>query len=74
MYAVKWIIGALAVIALMGVCIMVGMTLLPPMAEAAKKGTLVPWIVTWGMIWVTTAMGVVIAGYMVGIGLDKVGA
>lgn len=71
MHAVKWIVGALAVLALMGICVAVGMTLLPPKAVAETKGTLIPWLVTWGMIWATTAMGVVIAGYMVGIGLGK---
>jgi hypothetical protein len=74
MHAVKWIVGALAVLALMGVGIMVGMELLPPGAEAMTKGTLVPWLFTWGMIWATTAMGIVIAVYMVGIGLRKVDA
>ena len=72
MHAVKWMVSALAVLALMGIGVMVGMTLLPPEAEAATKGTLIPWLVTWGMIWATAAMGVVIAGYMAGVGLGKV--
>ena len=72
MHAVKWIISALAVLALMGICLAVAITLLPPGAVAETKGTLVPWLFTWGMIWATIAMGVVIAGYMVGIGLGKV--
>ena len=72
MHAIKWIVGALAVLALMGIGIAVGMTLLPPGAVADTKGTLIPWLFTWGMIWATTAMGVVIAGFMVGIGLGKV--
>ena len=74
MHLVKWVVGALAVLALMGICIVVGTTLLPPMAVATTKGTLVPWVITWGMILATTAMGVVIAVYMVGIGLGKAGA
>ena len=72
MHAVKWIVGALAVLALMGICVAVGMTLLPPGAESETKGTLIPWLITWGMIWATTAMGVALAGYMVGVGLGKV--
>lgn len=72
MRAVKWIVGALAVLALMGLCVTFGISLLPPAAEAQTKGTLIPWIVTWGMIWATTAMGVAVAAYMVGIGLGKV--
>lgn len=74
MHAVKWIVGALAVLALTGIGVMVGRTLLPPGALAQTKGTLVPWLLTWGMIWATTVMGVVIAGYMVGIGLNKIEA
>jgi|HubBroStandDraft_6_1064221.scaffolds.fasta_scaffold1108180_2 hypothetical protein len=74
MHLVKWVIGALAVLALMGICIAVGTTLLPPMSVASTKGTLVPWLITWAMILATTAMGVVVAVYMVGIGLGKVDA
>ena len=74
MHLVKWVIGALAVLALMGICIAVGTTLLPPMSVASTKGTLVPWLITWAMILATTAMGVVVAVYMVGIGFGKVDA
>jgi hypothetical protein len=74
MHLVKWVIGALAVLALMGICIAVGTTLLPPMSVASTKGTLVPWLITWAMILATTAMGVVVAVYMLGIGLGKVDA
>jgi hypothetical protein len=74
MHLVKWVVGALLVLALMGICVAVGTTLLPPMAVAQTKGTVVPWVLTWFMILATTAMGVVIAVYMVGIGLGKAGA
>ena len=74
MHAAKWIVGALAVLALMGICFAVALTLLPPGAEASTKGTLIPWLITWGMIWATAVMGVVIAGYMVSIGVRKVDA
>ena len=71
---VKWMVSALAVLALMGICVTVGMTLLPPGAEAEARGTLIPWLVTWGMIWATVAMGVVLAGYMVVLGLGQTAA
>ena len=74
MHAVKWLVGAVAVLALMGICIMVGTTLMPPMGVAQTKGTLVPWLITWFIILATTAMGVVVAVYMAGIGLGKVDA
>jgi len=71
-HGVKWIVGALVVLALVGVGIDIGTTLLPPMAVAQTKGTLIPWVLTWGMILATTAMGAVIAGFMVGVGLGMV--
>ena len=74
MHLIKWIVGALLTLALMGICIAVGTTLMPPMAVAQTKGTLIPWLFTWGIILATTLMGVVIAVYMVGIGLGKVDA
>jgi hypothetical protein len=74
MHAVKWLVGALAVLALMAICIMVGTTLLPPMSVAQTKGTIVPWLMTWFIILATTGMGVVVAVYMAGIGLGKVDA
>jgi hypothetical protein len=74
MHLIKWIVGALLTLALMGICIAVGTTLMPPMDVAQTKGTLIPWLFTWGIILATTLMGVVIAVYMVGIGLGKVDA
>ncbi len=72
MNAMKWMVSALAVLVLVGVCVAIGMTLLPPHAVAESKGTVVPWFFVWGMIWATVAMGVVVAGHMVGVGLGKI--
>jgi hypothetical protein len=74
MHLVKWVAGAVGVVALIGVCLIVSMTLMPPEAEAQTKGTFVPWLITWGMIWLTAAMGLIIAGYMVAVGLGKLGS
>ena len=71
MHAVKWSVGALAVLVLVSIGVMVGRTLLPAMSVAQTKGTIVPWFFTWGMILATTVMGLVIAGYMVRIGQGK---
>jgi len=68
---VKWIAGAVGVVALIGVCLVVSMTLMPPEAEVQVKGTFVPWVITWGMVWLTAAMGLAIAGFMVAVGLGK---
>jgi hypothetical protein len=74
MHAVKWLVGALATLALMGICVVVGTTLMPPMSVAQTKGTFVPWLLTWFIILATAAMGVAVAVYMAGIGLGKVDA
>jgi hypothetical protein len=71
-HSAKWIVGALAVLVLMVIGIDVGMTLLPPMAVAQTKGTIVPWFFTWGLIVATVVMGVVLAVYMIGVALGKV--
>jgi hypothetical protein len=71
MHSVKWVLGAIGVVALMAVCLAVSMSLMPPEAEAETKGTFVPWLLTWGMIWATALMGFVIAAFMVGVGLGK---
>jgi len=42
-----------------------GLSLLPSMALAQERGTFVPWLVTWTMIWLTTLSAVALAGFLV---------
>jgi hypothetical protein len=41
-----------------------GLHLLPSMAEAQEGGIFVPWSITWGMIWMTTIAGILLAGFL----------
>lgn len=41
-----------------------GMSLLPTWAVAQEEGTLVPWTITWGMIWMTTIAGLGLAAFL----------
>ena len=70
--AVKWIVGAIAVLGLAAVSLILGMTLLPSRMAAQGAGTLVPWLLTWGMIWTTALIAVAIAGFLIVIGVSKV--
>jgi hypothetical protein len=71
MHAVKWIASAIAVLGLAAVNLILGMSLLPPRMEAARKGIFVPWAITWGMIWVTVLIGVAVSGFLIAIGVNK---
>jgi hypothetical protein len=68
---VRWILGAIITLGVAVVTEMIGSTLLPPMAEAQRKGTITPWMITWGMVWGTVALAVVVAGFLVVTGLSK---
>jgi hypothetical protein len=69
--AVKWIVGAILVLGLAPVTVIFGMTLLPSMVAAQKGGTLVPWTLTWGMIWMTALIAVALAGLLVRVGVSQ---
>lgn len=69
--AVKWIAGAVAVLCLAPVSVMFGTTLLPSRAAAEAKGTLVPWFLTWGLVWMTALIAAGLAGFLTMIGVSK---
>jgi hypothetical protein len=70
--AVRWIVGAVAVLALAPVSVMFGTTLLPSWTTAGARGTLVPWLLTWGLISMTALIAVGLAGFLTMIGMSKV--
>lgn len=70
--AVKWIVGAIAVLGLAAASLIFGMTLMPSRARAQEVGTVVPWFLTWGMIWTTVLIAVTIAGFLIVTGVSKV--
>ena len=57
-----WTVGAILVLAVGVAILAVSSTLLPPAAEAHQKGTYVPWVITWGMVWTSVAMALAVAG------------
>lgn len=72
MHAVKWFGGALVTLGFSAITVMLGANLLPSGAVAQKKGTYVPWVLTWGLLWGTALAGVIVALFMVMYGTGKV--
>ena len=72
--AVMWIVGAVAVLGLAPVSVMFGLTLLPSRAAVQGGGTLIPWLFTWGLIWMTVLIAVTLAGLLVVIGVRPPGS
>ena len=70
--AVEWIVGAIAVLGLAAVTLILGKALLPTRLVAQGVGTLVPWFLTWCLIWTTALIAVVIAGQLIMIGVSKI--
>jgi hypothetical protein len=70
--AVGWIVGAIAVLGLAALGVILGMNLMPGSTEMHEKlGTRAPLIVTWGMIWTTVLISVVLAGFLIATGVSK---
>jgi hypothetical protein len=65
-----WILSAIAVLAMGGVTVWLGQTLLPPRDTAVTVGTLVPWYLTWGMIWMTMLIALILAVNLIIVGLN----
>jgi hypothetical protein len=63
-----WKLVAIVVLALGALLIVFGMNLMPTQATAIAKGSIAPWRLTWGMILLTVAMTVVLAGYLFTVG------
>jgi hypothetical protein len=63
-----WKLVAVIVLALGALLVVFGMNLMPTQETAIAKGSIAPWRLTWGMIWVTVLMTVVLAGYLFTVG------
>lgn len=73
MNAVKWMVGAVAVLGLGVLMVVIGMTLLPvrTAVTGSAAAKLVPWYFTWGLIWTTVLMAVAVAGSLVVTGVAE---
>ena len=63
-----WILSAVAMVGVAAVTYWLGHTLLPPRTTAVTVGTIVPWYLTWGMIWMTVVISLIIAANMFLVG------
>jgi hypothetical protein len=63
-----WKLVAIIVLALGALLVVFGLNLMPTQETAIAKGSIAPWRLTWGMIWVTVLMTVVLAGYLFTVG------
>ena len=59
-----WKVVAVVVLVLGASLVVFGMNLMPTRAAAEAKGTFAPWLLTWGMIWLTVVMTVVLAKFL----------
>jgi len=64
MHALRCIVAGVIVLGMAALVVMLGLDLMPARAVATGKGTLIPWLFTWGLIWVSAVCGVVVAIYM----------
>ena len=69
--SVQLIVAAVAVLGLAIFSVVLGTNLLPTRAVAEAKGTLGPWILTWGMVWMAVLASVILAGFLVATSLGK---
>jgi hypothetical protein len=66
-----WILSAVAMLGVAAFTYWLGATLLPPRTTAQTVGTIVPWYLTWGMIWLTVVTALIIAGNLCAVGLNS---
>ena len=62
-----WKVVAVVVLALGALLVVFGMNLMPTQEVAISKGSIAPWRMTWGMIWLTVLMAVVLASFLFGV-------
>ena len=60
-FAVPAIVVSIVVFALAIAGYLLGVGLLPNHSEAIEKGTLAPYFIVWGMIWIVEACAIVLA-------------
>jgi hypothetical protein len=66
-----WILSAVAVVGVAVLTLWLGLTLLPSRTAAYEAGTIVPWCVTWGLVWMTVLIALIVAGILFLVGMDR---
>jgi hypothetical protein len=69
--ALVWNLSGLAVLGVGVLTVIIGRMLMPSYETAATVGTLVPWFITWGMIWMTAIIAVIIAVTLFSLGSGR---
>jgi hypothetical protein len=67
-----WIVVGVVVFALGLLNIVLGMTLLPAMAEAQEKGVIAGWWLVWCVIALSAMSAVALGGFLLAAGVGKV--
>ena len=62
-----------AVLGLAALSFVLGINLLPARDVAQARGTLGPWVLTWGLIWMTALAAVTLAVFLIATSLGKAG-
>lgn len=66
-----WKLVAVVVLALGALLVVFGLNLMPTQEQAIAKGSIAPWRMTWGMIWITVLMTVVLASFLFRVGNSR---
>ena len=69
-YGFLWVLSGVATLAVAVCAVGLGVAIMPPLSRAQEIGTVVPWVMTWGLIALTAAIAVYIAGTLIRIGLS----
>jgi len=65
---IEWVSYAVVVLALGVGGVLFGYNLLPEMSVAEERGVVIPWMLTWAMVWMTLVTAIVIAWYVIRTG------
>jgi hypothetical protein len=68
---IVWMLSAVAMLGVAALTYWFGYVLLPSKATAQTVGTIVPWYLTWGLIWMTVVISVIIASTLFRVGLGS---
>src|SRR5215210_5511182 len=66
-----WALAGIVVLAIGAMTVLIGRAIMPPRATAETIGTIVPWFITWGMIWMTAIIAIILAVTIFATGLGS---
>jgi ABC-type uncharacterized transport system permease subunit len=68
---IAWILSGIASLVVGAITVWLGRTLMPARTTAETVGTIVPWFLTWGMIWMTALIALIMAINLFAIALNS---